>query len=449
MSNLKKISNKSFYLLSVVAYLTLIINKSSEILTRGRFFAEEGAVYWSYSLYNNIIDVLLYDPVGDGYYCLTCNFQILLTKLLPIQYSPLATVWSSILFAILPSYLFYRFAANHYEKKLYFSIIWLLLFLPSLNFLEVFANSINTQSYLAISIFIILLFSNGRELIRSQYLIIFLGFMSSYYSLAILPAFIFKYYRERKSWLLRVIFIGITSSTIQLNVFFYTLLQESLYSGRLQQKINFGYLVEILSHSISINFATERFYRLDLISNLILLIYLSMLLFLIIRKSFFTNLNFVLILLTYFFQIVLVYFGNPTQVFYGRYAVVSSTVIFFIYIEFIKDSKKLQNTIFVIILISLLNFRYQGGDYFIDCNEYCTSWPEQVELVKNNSLDKYIHWPIGEGEPYWFTDATSPKPNPAPFQKENIGLSYMDNYEISLIDILKINLGSLFNKDMK
>ena len=155
--------------------------------------------------------------------------------------------------------------------------------------------------------------------------------MSSYYSLAILPAFIFKYYREGKSWLLKVIFIGITSSIIQLNVFFYTLFEESLYSGRLQQKINFGYLVEIFSHSIGINFATERFYRLDSISNLVLVIYLSILLFLIIRKSFFTNLNFILISLTYFCQIVLVYFGNPTQVFYGRYAVVSSTVIFFIY----------------------------------------------------------------------------------------------------------------------
>ena len=446
---LNKVTKNNFYFLSLLTYFSLIFFRSSEILTKGRFFAEEGSIYWGYSLNKSIFDIIFYDPVGDGYYCLTCNLQVLLTKLLPLQYAPLATVWSSIFFAIVPSYLFYKFAEKHYEKKIYWSVLWLLIFLPSLNFLEVFANSINTQSYLAVSIFVILLFSNGNKLIKFQYLIVLLGFMSSYYSLAILPAFLIRYYNEKKRWLLNILTIGIASSFIQLNVFFYTLTQESLYSGRLEQEFNLDYLLSIISNSIGINFVTERFYRLDIISIFFLFIYIFILLILIIRKSFFNNSKYVLILVTYFFQIVLVYFGNPTQVFYGRYAVVASTVIFFIYLEFINDFKKIQNTIFIIILISLLNFSLQGGDYFIECNEYCISWPEQVERVEKESLDKYIHWPIGEGDPYWYTDAKFPKPNPAPFQKKNIGINYLKNYEVSLFDILKRNFDLLIQNETK
>ena len=55
-------------------------------------------------------------------------------------------------------------------------MFWLLLFLPSLNFLEVFANSINTQSYLAISVFIILLFGSQDKLLKTQYGVVLLGF---------------------------------------------------------------------------------------------------------------------------------------------------------------------------------------------------------------------------------------------------------------------------------
>lgn len=440
MNILNRVSAKKFLLFSVIIYLCQAFYRASEILIKGRFFAEEGAIYWSYSLANSIFNILFYDPVGDGYYCLTCNLQILLTKLLPLSYAPLATVWSSLFFAILPSFLFYKLAKKHYKKKIYLSMLWLLLFLPSLNFLEVFANSINTQSYLAISVLIILLFGNETKLLKTYYSIVILGFLSSYYSLAILPAFIIRYFYEKKRWLLNIISLGLVASFIQLNVFFYTFYKGSLYSGRLDQNFNLDYIISIISHSISINFATEKYYRLDLVSGTFLLIFLFSLSVLFFKKLYINNLRFIYILITYFFEIVLVYFGNPTQIYYGRYAVVSSTLMFFLYLELINHYKLFENTIFIVILVSIFNLQLQGGKYFIECNEYCISWPEQVKFVEKQTLDKYIHWPIGEGDPYWFTNADIPKPNPAPFQKINLGINYIKNYEISLIDILTSNL---------
>ena len=56
-------------------------------------------------------------------------------------------------------------------------------------------------------------------------------------------------------------------------------------------------------------------------------------------------------------------------------------------------------------IVGLLNFNFQGGSYFIECNENCTIWSEQVKEVKEGSRELYVHWPMGEGNPYWFTDA--------------------------------------------
>ena len=46
---------------------------------------------------------------------------------------------------------------------------------------------------------------------------------------------------------------------------------------------------------------------------------------------------------------------------------------------------------------------------------------------------------MGEGDPYWFTDAKNPRPNPAPFQKEIIGDEYM-TFTPTLIDVMKQNI---------
>ena len=80
------------------------------------------------------------------------------------------------------------------------------------------------------------------------------------------------------------------------------------------------------------------------------------------------------------------------------------------------------------------------GTYFVDCDEHCVSWDIQVDKVNNEEIDKYVHWPMGEGDPYWFTDAKNPQPNPAPFQKEIIGEKFKDLYNLTLSEIVKKNI---------
>ena len=151
------------------------------------------------------------------------------------------------------------------------------------------------------------------------------------------------------------------------------------------------------------------------------------------------------IILVYILQIFLVIFGQAGSSFSQRYAVVTSTVAFFLLIHLFGKSKSNSKVILYFLLVGLLNFNSQGGNYFIECNENCIIWSEQVKEVKEGSREIYVHWPMGEGDPYWFTDAKYPRPNPAPFQKEIIGEEYMKFYSLTLTDVFKKNIQTVFN----
>ena len=91
------------------------------------------------------------------------------------------------------------------------------------------------------------------------------------------------------------------------------------------------------------------------------------------------------------------------------------------------------------ITIGILNFSFQSGDYFIDCKNYCISWAEQIENYENEQKI-IIHWPLGDGDPFWYTNLSSPKPNPSDFQKKVIGKENISKfYNLTLADILKFN----------
>lgn len=79
----------------------------------------------------------------------------------------------------------------------------------------------------------------------------------------------------------------------------------------------------------------------------------------------------------------------------------------------------------------------------MNCDEHCVSWDIQVDKVNNEEIDKYVHWPMGEGDPYWFTDAKNPQPNPAPFQKEIIGEKFKDLYNLTFSEVVKKNILNL------
>ena len=428
------------YFFSVILYIILSYVRSPEIFTHGRFFAEEGSVYWSYSLSNTAFNLLQYVPVIQGYICFNCNLQIYLSTLVPILFAPLVTVWTSILIALLPSFFFLILTEKVYKKEFRVLTSITILFLPSLNLLEVFANSINSQVYLAISSFIILLYGlKGKKLIKSQYTVLIISFFSTYYSLAFLPFFLIRLFREKTKSLFYTLLIGAFGAFIQLNILYYVYSAGSIYQGKLELKGGFDYLFEIIKLSLTLNFMGEKYYRENLGTIIFLILIISILVF--VPKN--NRSLYLIIISSFFFQVFLVYFGQAGNSYSQRYSVVPTTVIFFLFIHFLGRNVTFNRYILFFLVIGILNFHSQGGTYFINCDEHCISWDTQVINVSNGEVDKYVHWPMGEGDPYWFTDSIDPQPNPAPFQKEIIGYDYKDLYELTLSKIIKKNILNL------
>lgn len=431
------------YFSSIMFYIIFAIFRSKEILLNGRFFAEEGSVFWSYSLSEGALNIMQYVPVIQGYFCFNCNLQIYLSTLLPVIYSPLITVWVSIFISFLPSFFFYHLADKTYENKFRILASITILFLPSLNLLEVFANSINSQVYFAVCCFVILLYGlDEKKYLKIQYLVLIISFLSSYYALVLIPAFFIKYLITRELKLLPALYLGLISSIIQINVLLYSATTNSIYEGKLEFKGGFAYLIDILKLSVSINIFGEKYFR-NFSSDIFGFLISVLLIYFVVKKK--NDLTLMLIIFVYMLQIFLVIFGQAGATFSQRYAVVTSTVAFFLFIHIIGKSKINSKVILYFLLVGLFNFNSQGGSYFIECNENCIIWKEQVKEVNEGSREVYVHWPMGEGDPYWFTDAKNPRPNPAPFQKEIIGDEYLRFYNLTLLDVFKQNIQTVFN----
>jgi len=429
------------FLVSLFLYIGFLIFRSPEIMLEGRFFAEEGSIYWSYSLLNSKSNTFLYTPVIAGYYLLIANLQILLSSFVPIYYAPLVTVWVSMIISLLPSILFFLLTEKSLDNNRRILSSILLLVLPSLNFLEVFANSINSQTYLGLSVFVIYIFglnNDSKKIKFLEYFILVLGSLSAYYSLILFPVLFFRYLKIKTIKIIFPLIIWIFGVFIQLNVIFYTFMQSAFYGDKFKFKINLDYFILILKKSISVNLFTEHFLNNSIILNISLLLFIIFLIFLISSKNAEKFLYF-LILLSFVLEIFLVIVGQASQGYSGRYAVVPSTVIFFIFIVYFSKARRGEVVLIFAITIGILNFSFQSGDYFIDCKNYCISWAEQIENYENEQKI-IIHWPLGDGDPFWYTNLSSPKPNPSDFQKKVIGKENISKfYNLTLADILKFN----------
>lgn len=433
-------TNQDFkiYFLFLIIFYIFIFFRSPEIFINGRYFAEEGAIWWSYSLENDVLNTLFFSPSSGGYFCMICNLQILFTKFLPLAYGPIFTAISSLLIFTLPSFLFIILNRNYIDKTSRLGMSILLLVLPSMNFIEVFANSISSPQYLAISIFIILIYGlKDKNLLTFQYFVIFVGFLSYYYSLFLLPCFIIKYFFENNKKLKVPIYFGIFASVVHLNVLIYLITQNSFYYRNFSSAFDYTKILNIIRHSFTLNIFTEKYYKEPWLKYLVTFIFIFFL-FLFLKRILKNDI--LIILLAFTSQVVLIYFGQIGDTYYGRYAVVASTLTLFIFFEMIKSKLAFKIFFSFLFLSSIYNFNVQGGSYFIECNEYCIPWNEQLNNISNNLTDKYIHWPMGEGEPYWFTDKINPKPNPSPYQKSVLGKDYLELYDLNFLDILKNNL---------
>jgi len=431
---------EKIYFLTIFLYILILYLRSPQILLEGRFFAEEGSIFWSFSLANSFLDTLLYTPIIQGYFGLNTNIQILLSNLFPLQYSPLVTVWTSIFISLLPSIAYFNLTKSSETDlhRLLVSISFLLL--PSLNFLEVFANSINSQTYLGVTSFIIIIKGFNRDtnkLHKLELFILFLSFFSGYYSLILLPVLFARLLIEKNKKIILPIIFGFISGIINLNVLFYALNNKALYEGKLDSNTDLNYFLSIFKKSLVLNLFTEKYFNNKTLGNILLFLFLILTIYIFMSYNVKNKIEFFYIYLALVLEVILIFIGQAGETYDQRYAVVVPTIVSFILINFLKSYKLEKYFLIFLIFIGCLNFNFQRSDYFIDCKEFCISWQDQISSIDNNPI--IVHWPLGEGDPYWYTNFKDPKPNPAPFQIEIFGDGYLQFYEVTLVDIFNSN----------
>ena len=427
----------------VLVYIIYLFFRNPEILIEGRFFAEEGSVFWSYALANSALETLFFVPVTGGYMLFNANIQILLSTYFPLIFSPLVTVWTSIIISLLPSFLYFKLNSKAEENIFHLSVSIALIYLPSLNFLEVFANSINSQTYLGIASLIIVIYglkNNDSTLYKTQLFILFVSFLSGYYSLILTPILLIKYLFEKNKKLKIPFLFSLISGIINLNILYFTFTNNILFEGKLDSSPGLQYLIEIINKSLLVNLLSEKFFNNLIVGNYLLVAFFITTVYVFFASNIKNKKEIYYFYTALFLEVILVYFGQAGQTYDQRYAVVISTVLFLILISILKNYSLGHYFVIIFIFIGFINFNFQRADYFIDCKEFCLPWSEQIRNLE--SEPRIIHWPMGEGSPYWYTDFDDPKPTPAPFQIELIGENYESFYEVTLFDILKSNLNS-------
>jgi hypothetical protein len=136
-----------------VLFVCFHLFRAPRALIEGRFWAEEGSLWWDHARRSGVWSQLTYVVPGNGYISLNANIQTFFASLLPIRIAPLLTTWTSLLGMFLPAAILILLPRRLFkERSITIFVASLLLFSsPGLE-PDVFANSINLQTHLAIAL---------------------------------------------------------------------------------------------------------------------------------------------------------------------------------------------------------------------------------------------------------------------------------------------------------
>jgi len=430
-----------FYLISIyflISYLLLIYYRSPEIFIYGRFFAEEGSVHWAYSLVNNFGDILQHVVPIAGYYTFNVNLTMIFIKLLPKTISPFITMYSSLLISIIPAilaYVYNIFNLNKIEKNYIFGLF---IFLHSLNWPEIALNTINSQVYLGVIVFMIFSFGlNSKNVVLKifeQFILVF-SFLSTFYAAIQFPIIFIRYLQNKTKYLFLTLTVALLTSSFQSIVFFFSKLENILFSKKADTLPEFSYVLSVLFSSFSLNFVSTKYWSLSYIGISILLFVFYML---GSQKKEIIN---KLIVLNLILQLILVTYGQGGDYFAERYAVVLPTIAATLTLLLIsqKFTKHFFWVLLIVFLINSISFVQHSSDYadrFFSCQDSCYSWSEQLDM------DLIEHWPIGDT---WITNMQDPKPTPSIKQISSFNFDYEKYYNYKLVNLFKTFILTLNN----
>jgi hypothetical protein len=423
-----------------------------QILTNGRLLAEEGSIWWAHSLDSSFLSTLFFVPPLTGYFLLNSNLLMLFTNLVPISYVALTATWVSLLLQTQIAFVSLVLTKG-YEWKYRIVSFSILLFSPIFSDPETFANSINSQTYLALVPIIYLAFWTVPFSFLSKvyiYLLMFLSFFSGWYGAILFPLFLIRYFLgERSKFHKNVVAIAFMGFCTQILTFIYQIQNDLLWPNKGRPKFDTQEIYLDFLSVIKFSFTGAQGF-----SNISPLQFcmVGTILILASRKYFLDkhakikinvkDSKYTWLLLALGAEYFLVYVGDasPGTGLSGRYLIVPSGILVLcLAIYFADNLAQIFNKSFLaliaVIQIGLLTMQLSATSShpLLKCAQNCLTWKQNVNMVSLGQSSTYYFWPLNEGNPNWAISAEQPKVRLAPFQSEIMGLVSEDLPPIPLV----------------
>jgi len=428
---------KNYCYIVLLTILFISFYRSPHIFLEGRFWGEDGQLFFQNALGYSFFDHFFkFHEISGGYYELFPRVVALIATKFPLEYAPLVNVYMSyvIIFYIFVLTIFcksYLFESRNQKFLLCYLILFCSSFAP-----DIWVNSTNSQIYFGVLAILILYLKSNNKIIYKiiNSVILFIGGLSSFYVIVLFPLFFFKSYLIKSrnfvyekiiilfSFLLQLshyLYIRATNSMIDFNraeaflnnfsfkfidiyyikVFFYNVFLKTIFSKKIVL-LSSNFLDYLNIHNYLLIFI--------LILTLIFFIFFLTKIFLFIRhdtEKLIILSSLIVIFLTILVGIILV---SGTWIF-GRYASILG-FIFALSILFLSFQKTITNLYsfilkFFLILIFLSGIsQFRPNDYqitFLDCLDGCVPWKEQIANLDNRNSYKIMIWPYNFTEKWY------------------------------------------------
>ncbi len=401
--------NKNFKIIAFLLILGIIFYRSPYILLNGRFVAEEGSYWFRNSYLFGPIAGLTQINWASSYFHLWPNIASVFATFVPVEYSPLVTVYFALLVKLY-LFLFIIFSESHFIKsnidRLFLSLI-VLLSPPMVA--GVWLNTLVSQVYFTIICIFILFQKNIPNSIfnkSSPYILLISG-LTSLLPCLLTPFFLFNLIKEKNKFNFYNFLTILICTFFQSFIFLYSYLQNLANTGRserfilsMEKLFNYIYNVPIKSF-FGRDFTQYIYYNiLDNLSPFIiigLLILILIPIFIVILKYLKKDKILLILFLLFIINTLLSIYGAKVEQVQGRFALLPGILLLLsTYRLFQISNKSLKYICIFLIATSLLAGSYE----FKKNNKYpqllmcldCPDWKEEVSKWKKDNTYKLKTW---------------------------------------------------------
>lgn len=438
-------SRKSVIDLTVLmfVFVGVCVFRAPHVLLRGRYWAEEGSLWWNHARNTGFFGHLKYVVPGNGYLSLNANLQTQIASWLPTRIGPLFTSWTSLLGMFLPAFVLFVIPRKIFRSRSeVIMIASLVLFASPVMEPDVFANSINLQTFLAISLAILILADWNKLSSRHVYFLVLpvqlLAILSGSYGLvtgmACLAIGFVRFTTHQKheggrsldTSMIAFLVASLVAIVVQAGVFINGLLEHGVRPERARHPLpNVHNFLSFFASNLTTVFVSRSesdhlFERLTMDFGTALMWTVPFLILtascvrpaLRVRRLHGESWNFraallcspsfapVLLLVLYMLTAILTLYGYASPIPNTRYQVVASLVLLLCIVAAIDQNLQgafrwvsLGLAIIAGLGVGITSFRDDPWTY-LSCGRSCVSWEDQVIEAKQLVRTEYVFWPM-------------------------------------------------------